>query len=48
MLGTIVNALAVIVGCIVGLIVKGMLTEKISSTIMSWLALLIFVLIPSM
>lgn len=39
MLGTIVNALAVIAGCIVGLIVKGRLTEKISSTIMSGLAL---------
>lgn len=39
MLGTIVNALAVIGGCIIGLIVKGRLTEKISNTIMSGLAL---------
>lgn len=39
MLGTIVNALAVIGGCIIGLIVKGRLTEKISNTIMNGLAL---------
>jgi uncharacterized membrane protein YqgA involved in biofilm formation len=39
MLGTIVNALAIIGGCIIGLIVKGRLTEKISSTIMNGLAL---------
>ncbi|MBZ0312012.1 DUF554 domain-containing protein [Clostridium butyricum] len=39
MLGTIVNALAIIVGCIIGLIVKERLTEKMSSTIMSGLAL---------
>lgn len=39
MLGTIVNALAIIGGCLIGLIVKGRLTEKISSTIMNGLAL---------
>ena len=39
MLGTIVNALAVIGGCVIGLIVKGRLTEKISNTIMNGLAL---------
>lgn len=39
MLGTIVNSVAVIVGCLVGLIVKGRLTEKISTTIMNGLAL---------
>ena len=41
MLGTIVNALAIIGGCLVGLVVKGRLTEKISSTIMNGLALCI-------
>ena len=39
MLGTIVNSITVIVGCLVGLIVKGRLTEKISTTIMNGLAL---------
>lgn len=39
MLGTIVNVLAIIGGCLIGLIVKGRLTEKISSTIMNGLAL---------
>lgn len=39
MIGTIVNSLAIIAGCLVGLVVKGKLTEKISSTIMSGLAL---------
>jgi len=39
MLGTMVNALAIIGGCLVGLIVKGRLTEKISTTIMNGLAL---------
>ena len=41
MLGTIVNALAIIGGCLVGLVVKGRLTQKISSTIMNGLALCI-------
>lgn len=41
MLGTIVNSFAVIGGCIIGLLVKGRLTEKISSTIMNGLALCI-------
>lgn len=39
MLGTIVNSLSIICGCLVGLIVKGRLTEKISLTIMNGLAL---------
>ena len=39
MLGTIVNSITVIVGCLVGLIVKGRLTEKVSTTIMNGLAL---------
>ena len=39
MLGTIVNSIIIIVGCLVGLIVKGRLTEKISTTIMNGLAL---------
>lgn len=39
MLGTIVNSLAIIGGCLIGVIVKGRLTEKISSTIMNGLAL---------
>jgi len=39
MLGTIVNSLAIIGGCLIGLIVKGRLTEKISSTIMNGLSL---------
>ena len=41
MLGTIVNSLAIIGGCLIGLIVKGRLTEKISKTIMNGLALCI-------
>ena len=39
MLGTIVNALAIVAGCLVGLIVKGRLTEKMGSTIMKGLGL---------
>lgn len=39
MLGTIVNSIAVIVGCLVGLVVKGRLNEKISTTVMQGLAL---------
>lgn len=39
MLGTIVNSLAIIGGCLIGIIVKGRLTEKISNTIMNGLAL---------
>ncbi|MBE6070865.1 MAG: DUF554 domain-containing protein [Clostridium butyricum] len=39
MLGTIVNAVAVAVGCIVGLMVRGRFNEKISTTIMNGLAL---------
>ena len=39
MLGTIVNSIAVIVGYLVGLVVKGRLNEKISITVMQGLAL---------
>ncbi len=39
MLGTIVNSITVMVGCLCGLIVKGRLTENISTTIMNGLAL---------
>lgn len=39
MLGTIVNCIAIFVGCIVGLFIKGKMTTKISNTIMSGLAL---------
>lgn len=39
MLGTIVNSIAVMIGCLVGLLLKGRLTEKISTTIMNGLAL---------
>lgn len=39
MLGTIVNSSAIIGGCLIGLIVKERLTERISSTIMNGLAL---------
>lgn len=39
MLGTIVNSVAIILGCLIGLIVKGRLTTKISSTIMAGLGL---------
>lgn len=39
MLGTIVNSIAVIVGCLIGLVVKGRLNERISITIMNGLGL---------
>ncbi|MCE5222458.1 MAG: DUF554 domain-containing protein [Clostridium sp.] len=39
MLGTVVNSLTIIGGCLIGLIVKERLTDKISSTIMNGLAL---------
>lgn len=39
MLGTIVNVIAIISGCIVGLIIKGGLSEKVSNTVMNGLAL---------
>ena len=39
MLATIVNAIAVIVGCLLGLLIKGRLKENISKTIMDGLAL---------
>lgn len=39
MLGTIVNCIAITVGCIAGLIIKGRIPEKVSTTIMNGLAL---------
>lgn len=39
MLGTIVNSVVVIIGCLIGLVVKGRLKSNISSTIMSGLGL---------
>ncbi|MGG7178810.1 DUF554 domain-containing protein [Clostridium paraputrificum] len=41
MIGTIVNCIAIIVGCSVGLIVKGKIPERVSKTIMNGLALCI-------
>ena len=39
MLGTIVNTVAIICGCIVGLFIKGGISEKISNTVMNGIAL---------
>ncbi|WP_252230097.1 DUF554 domain-containing protein [Clostridium sp. ZBS15] len=39
MFGTIVDSISIICGCLIGLLLKGKLTEKISSTIMNGLAL---------
>ena len=39
MLGTIVNCIAITVGCIAGLIIKGRIPEKVSTTVMNGLAL---------
>lgn len=39
MTGTIVNSLSIIIGCVLGLVIKDRLTEKMSSTIMQGLAL---------
>lgn len=39
MLGTIVNCISIIVGCLIGGIAKGKISEKISTTIMNGLAL---------
>ena len=39
MLGTIVNSLAIIGGCLLGLIIKGGIPEKLSNTIMNGIAL---------
>lgn len=39
MIGTIVNSIIVIIGCLIGFIVKGRLKQNISSTIMSGLGL---------
>ncbi|MCR4943736.1 MAG: DUF554 domain-containing protein, partial [Clostridium sp.] len=38
-LGTIVNCLTIIGGCIVGLFIKGRVNEKISTTVMNGLGL---------
>lgn len=39
MLGTIVNSITIIIGCFIGLLAKGKITEKVSSNIMNGLAL---------
>lgn len=39
MFGTIVNSLAIILGCVIGLLVKGRVSQKISDTVMNGLAL---------
>ena len=39
MIGTIVNSISIILGCIIGIIVKGRLSEKINNTVMNGLAL---------
>lgn len=39
MFGTIVNCTCIIGGCLIGLLLKGKLSDKISSTIMNGLAL---------
>lgn len=39
MLGTIVNSIAIALGCLVGLLVKGRASQKISDTVMNGLAL---------
>lgn len=39
MIGTIVNSVAIALGCLVGLLVKGRVSQKISDTVMNGLAL---------
>ncbi|GAB6167863.1 DUF554 domain-containing protein [Clostridium carnis] len=39
MIGTIVNCITIIIGCFIGLLVKGKISEKISTTIMHGLGL---------
>lgn len=39
MIGTIVNSISIVLGCIIGIIVKGRLSEKINNTVMNGLAL---------
>ncbi|MGL5330443.1 MAG: DUF554 domain-containing protein [Peptostreptococcaceae bacterium] len=39
MIGTIVNSMAILVGCLVGLLVKGKVSEKIGNTVMNGIAL---------
>ncbi len=39
MLGTIVNSLAIIGGCLLGIIIKGRMNEKIATTVMNGVAL---------
>lgn len=41
MTGTIVNSLAIVIGCLLGIVIKDRLTDKISNTIMQGLALCI-------
>lgn len=44
MLGTIVNCITIILGCLVGLLAKGKISERISNTIMSGLALSVIII----
>lgn len=44
MLGTIVNALAIVVGSLIGMFVKGGISEKVSKTIMEGLALCVLLI----
>lgn len=39
MIGTIVNSISIVLGCIIGIIVKGRVSEKINNTVMNGLAL---------
>jgi len=39
MLGTIVNSVAIVLGCLIGLLVKGRVSQKISDTVMNGVAL---------
>lgn len=41
MIGTIINSITIALGCTIGLLLKGKITEKISTTIMNGLALCI-------
>lgn len=44
MMGTIVNTIAVIFGCLIGILLKGGIPEKVSDTIMKALALSVFII----
>ncbi len=39
MIATIVNSMTILIGCIIGILIKGKITQKISTTIMNGLAL---------